>query len=207
MPGRGGVDGRPSAELVQRFVASLRDLHVEAHVVHDQAETKEVLRNLLSSAGCKAVVVAGIPERYGGAVRAALDGLDVILAEGLLGKPRAEVLRLLASAEAGVTWAANGLAAEGALMEVTYDDSSKLASSLPMLHLALLESSSLIRDLPEALSLVGRIIRDAPAGKKPAVSFISGPSKTGDIEMRLLYGVHGPHTVHAVLLDWNGVDR
>ena len=101
-----------------------------------------------------------------------------------------------------MTWAVNGVALEGAMLEVVYDDSAKLASSLPIVHVALLESSSILRDLAEAMPLVGGIVKDAPPSRKPIISFISGPSKTGDIEMRLLYGVHGPHTVHAVILDW-----
>ena len=95
------------------------------------------------------------------------------------------------------------MAMEGALLEVVFDDSYKLASSLPIVHIALLESSSILRDLGEALPVVGEVIRGSPPGRKPIISFISGASKTGDIEMRLLYGVHGPHTVHAVILDWS----
>ena len=111
---------------------------------------------------------------------------------------------MLAAADAGVTWAVNGVALEGAMLEVVYDDSAKLASSLPIIHVALLESSSILRDLAEALPWSGSWSRTSPGSRKPIVSFISGPSKTGDIEMRLLYGVHGPHTVHAIILDWQG---
>ena len=109
---------------------------------------------------------------------------------------------VIAAADAGVTWAVNGVALEGAMLEVVFDDSAKLASSLPIVHIALLDSSSILRDLAEAMPLVGGIVGEAPSGRKPIISFISGPSKTGDIEMRLLYGVHGPHTVHAFILDW-----
>ena len=136
------------------------------------------------------------------AVKAALTGLKVDVVEELSGRPQEEVIGILAGADAGVTWAANGVALEGAMLEVVYDDSAKLASSLPMLHIALLESTSILRDLAEALPIVGDMVGSSPTERKPIISFISGPSKTGDIEMRLLYGVHGPHTVHAVILDW-----
>jgi len=156
----------------------------------------------VSKAGCKSVVVAGIPAKYAGAVKAGLAGTQVTFVEDLRGTPPSDAVRVLAAADAGVTWAVNGVALEGALLEVVYDDSAKLASSLPIVHVAILESSNILRDLAEAMPLVGSMVKGAPPERKPIISFISGPSKTGDIEMRLLYGVHGPHTVHAVVLDW-----
>jgi L-lactate utilization protein LutC len=197
-----GVRDGPATEVLGRLLSSLKDLHVEARVVQNEAETVGALRGILSKAGCKSVVVAGIPVRYAGAVRAATAGLKADFVEDLQGRPPKEVVGILAAADAGLTWAAYGVALEGAMLEVVYDDSAKLASALPIVHVALLESSSILGNLAEAMPLVGSIIRDAIPGRKPIVSFISGPSKTGDIEMRLLYGVHGPHTVHAVVLDW-----
>jgi L-lactate dehydrogenase complex protein LldG len=197
-----GARDKPANEVVQKFLTSLRDLHVEARVVKSEAETTEVLKGIFSKAACKSVVVAGIPPRYAGAVKAAIAGLKADFVEDLQRGTQKEAVEVLAAADVGVTWAVNGVALEGAILEVVYDDSAKLASSLPIVHVALLESSSVLRDLAEAMPLVGGIVRDAPPERKPIISFISGPSKTGDIEMRLLYGVHGPHTVHAVILDW-----
>jgi L-lactate dehydrogenase complex protein LldG len=197
-----GAQGVPAAEVVQKFLSSLRDLHVEPHVARDEAETTAALRAILSKAGSKSVVVAGIPPRYAGAVKVALEGLNADYVEDLEGRPPKDAVAVLAAADTGVTWAVNGVALEGAMLEVVYDDSAKLASSLPIVHVALLESSSILRELVEALPLVGELAKVASPSRKPIVSFISGPSKTGDIEMRLLYGVHGPHTVHAIILDW-----
>jgi len=198
-----GARDSPATDVVQRFLTSLRDLHVEAHVATDECATTETLKRIFSKAGSKSVVVAGIPPRYAGAVKAALAGVKADFVEDLRGRPPADAVRVLEAADTGVTWAVNGVALEGAMLEVVYDDSAKLASSLPIVHVALLESSTVLSGLAEAMPLVGAIIREAPPERKPIVSFISGPSKTGDIEMRLLYGVHGPHTVHAVIVDWS----
>ena len=198
----GAQDG-PAAEVVQKFLSSLHDLHVETHVVKTEAETAEALRGIISKAACRSVVVAGIPPRYAGTVKAGLEGVKIDFVEDLKALTPKEAVRVLAAADVGVTWAVNGVALEGAILEVVYDDSAKLASALPIVHIALLESTSILRDLAKAMTLVGGFVRDAQPGRKPIISFISGPSKTGDIEMRLLYGVHGPHTVHAVVLDWD----
>jgi len=200
-PKRSG--GAPPAAQVQRFLSSLKDLHVEAHLVRNETETKDALRDILAKAGCRSVAVAGIPPRYAAAVRGAVAGIKADFVEDLHGRPPNEAVAVLAAADAGITWAVNGVALEGAMLEVVYDDSSRLASCLPIVHVALVESSSVLRDLAEALPLVGGLIKGAPPDRKPVVSFISGPSKTGDIEMRLLYGVHGPHSVHAIILDWS----
>jgi L-lactate dehydrogenase complex protein LldG len=199
-----GAQSGPAAEVVQKFLSSLRDLHVEPHMAKDEAETAEALRTILSKAGCKSVVVAGVPPQYAEAVGAALTGLKADYVEDLQNGRPSEAVGVLAAADAGVTWAVNGVALEGAMLEVVYDDSAKLASSLPIIHVALLERSSILRDLAEALPMVGELVKASPGSRKPIVSFISGPSKTGDIEMRLLYGVHGPHTIHAIILDWQG---
>ncbi len=177
-------------------------LHVQGHVVKSEPETTKALKGILSEAGSRSVVAAGIPSRYRKAVDAALAGLRSDHVEEMKGTTPEKAVGVLASADAGITWAVNGLAMEGAMLEVVYDDSLKLASSLPILHVALLESSSILRDLSEAMPLVKEYVAGAPPDKKPVISFIAGPSKTGDIEMRLLYGVHGPHTVHAIILDW-----
>ena len=198
-----GVRGQPAADAIPKFLSSLGGLHVEAQVVRNGQETTEALQGILSKAGCRSVMVAGIPDRYSEAVKAALAGVKADFVEDLQKLPQKEAVRVLAAADAGITWAVNGVALEGAILEVVYDDAAKLASSLPKVHVALLESSSVLPALVDAMPLVGGIVRDAPPSRKPIISFISGPSKTGDIEMRLLYGVHGPHTVHAVILDWH----
>jgi L-lactate dehydrogenase complex protein LldG len=197
-----GTGGSTSDETVQRFLDSLDGLHVDARVVEGEAETIEALKAIFAKAGSRRAVVAGIPGRYEGAVRAATSGIRADFVEELRGTPPGEAVGVLEAADVGVTWAVNGVALEGALLEVVYDDSAKLASSLPMVHVAMLERSSVLRDLAEAMPMVGRLVGGAPPGRKPIVSFISGPSKTGDIEMRLLYGVHGPHTVHVLVMDW-----
>ena len=84
----------------------------------------------------------------------------------------------------GVTKAICGLADTGSVLEA---DSSLLASLLPEIHIAILKSQDILPSLPDAINLV--------KDKKSAV-FITGPSRTADIEMTLTIGVHGPKEIH-----------
>jgi L-lactate dehydrogenase complex protein LldG len=193
--------GSPESEtdVVKKFMTSLWELRVTAFQARTEAEAAEVVRKILLSKEAKSVVAAGIPEGY----RRAL-GANAVFLEDLQGRPAPEVVDVIARADVGITWASYGVARQGALVEVAYDDSVKLVSSLPVANVVLVEASSVLPELGDAMLEVGRLIRESPRNRKPVVSFISGPSKTGDIEMRALYGVHGPHSVFAVVLDLPG---
>jgi L-lactate dehydrogenase complex protein LldG len=83
----------------------------------------------------------------------------------------------------GVTKAICGLADTGSVLEANDEGDKLFASLLPEVHLAILHESDIYPSLENAIHLV--------RGKKFAV-FITGPSRTGDIEMSHTIGVHGP---------------
>ncbi|WP_407314875.1 lactate utilization protein C [Desulfosporosinus sp. SB140] len=72
----------------------------------------------------------------------------------------------------------------------------RAVSLLPPRHLTILETSKLRNNLSEVLTEV------AASGNPPAaLEFITGPSRTSDIEMDLSIGVHGPIEVYVLLVD------
>ena len=71
-------------------------------------------------------------------------------------------------------------------------------SLLPPLHIAVAGRDQILPDLFD-LFAPGR--RSNQPGLPSCLSLITGPSKTGDIELRLVTGVHGPGEVHVVLID------
>lgn len=89
----------------------------------------------------------------------------------------------------GVTNALCGLADTGSVLEA---DGALFASLLPEIHIAVLKSRDILPSLPDAMDFV--------KGKKSAV-FITGPSRTADIEMTLTIGVHGPREIHVFVDD------
>ena len=95
---------------------------------------------------------------------------------------------------AGVTGALLGIAESGSLVLVGGEGRPLTASLLPDIHIAILRESDLVPTLPEALARPE--IRAASAAV-----IITGPSRTGDIEMTLSIGVHGPKELHVFLIE------
>jgi len=92
----------------------------------------------------------------------------------------------------GVTKVICGLADTGSILEADGEGRSLHASLLPEIHIALLRESEILPSLDQGVHLM--------RASKSAV-FITGPSRTGDIEMSQTIGVHGPGEVHVFLVD------
>ncbi|HTY02418.1 MAG TPA: lactate utilization protein C [Rhodocyclaceae bacterium] len=94
----------------------------------------------------------------------------------------------------GITGAYCAVAETGTLMLLSGADTPASVSLLPETHVAVLAASRIVAGLEEAWDLA----RTELGGLPRAVNFISGPSRTGDIEQTIVLGAHGPYRVHVV---------
>ncbi len=99
----------------------------------------------------------------------------------------------VATAEVGITSADYALADTGSLVMFTQP---RLLSLLPPCHIAVIEKSQIVASLDDVLRL-----RPLPGDVSSAMVVITGPSRTGDIEMRLVRGVHGPGEIHVIIVE------
>ncbi|MGA2199155.1 MAG: lactate utilization protein [Nitrososphaerales archaeon] len=180
------------------FFAALRDNHTVPHTAGDAKSTVDILKTITGESDARSVVAGGLPVPAKMLVEAGLKGTKHSFVEDL--EP-SKAVGVISKADVGISWARYGAAKEGALVELAYDDAVKLVSSLPRVSVFLLSSKNLCPDVSSAFTQIAEVLRSA-GEIKPVVSVISGPSKTADIELRLLYGVHGPHELHVLLLDW-----
>lgn len=97
-----------------------------------------------------------------------------------------------ASADAGLTAADAALAETGTIIVTSGPGKSRLVSLLPPVHIALVPTSALTTDL---FTWSSQFNRQLPAN----LNFISGPSKTADIEQTMAVGVHGPKRFIVIL--------
>jgi len=113
-------------------------------------------------------------------------------------RPMLELRRGVAqdSDAAGITGAFAAIAETGTLMLVSGAETPTRNNFLPDTHIVVLRSSEVVacyEDGWDRLRAKGAMPR--------TVNFITGPSRTGDIEQRLVLGAHGPRRLHIVLID------
>lgn len=89
------------------------------------------------------------------------------------------------SALIGINEADGAIAESGSLIEISDDIRKRLVSTLPEIHVAILYKDRILPDLKTA-------IKSLDLSAHPYAAFISGPSRTADIERVLTIGVHGP---------------
>jgi L-lactate dehydrogenase complex protein LldG len=103
----------------------------------------------------------------------------------------------LAGVDAGLGRALAGISASGTVVIGPGSGLEGLVSILPPHYVALLPSASILPDVAAALGNAAPLIATASS----RVAFVTGPSRTSDIELTPVIGVHGPLRVDVVIVD------
>ena len=106
----------------------------------------------------------------------------------------------------GVTGALAGIAETGTLMLVSGPHSPTTLNFLPDTHIAVLDARAIDGTYEEAWSRLRAAGTEGADGAfmPRTVNFITGPSRTADIEQTLLLGAHGPRRLLIVIIDDQG---
>jgi L-lactate dehydrogenase complex protein LldG len=97
----------------------------------------------------------------------------------------------------GITGCFCAVAETGTLMLCGGPDSPAAVSLLPETHIAIVTAGRIVAGMEDAFALARAELGQLPR----AVNFVSGPSRTGDIEQTIVLGAHGPYRVHLVLVE------
>ncbi len=189
--GRGGQgvrtpEGSGGQEVrIKHFTEQLMAVGAQCTVVRGEAEAAAALARMLADAGARRVVGSDAP-----LVQRILAGVgnDIVI-DRLERLSRDELF----ACDAGVTTAQWGIADTGTLVLESARERSRLLSLVPPIHVAVLSMRCICESLGDALARV--------SVASHAITFITGPSRTSDIELTLVVGVHGPQTVHVLLME------
>jgi L-lactate dehydrogenase complex protein LldG len=113
----------------------------------------------------------------------------------------AEFIAAASAADVGVSGVDYALADTGTLVLLAGSGQARSISLLPPVHIAVLRPEQVLSGLSDLFPLLRRDAEQEGRDLSSAITFITGPSRTADIELTLVVGVHGPQQLHVVLLD------
>jgi L-lactate utilization protein LutC len=177
--------------VVGRFRQALEAVAGRCFLVKDEGEAAEVVRQIAVQRDSRRVAVSDSP------LAGRVMSLAALPAEVL----EDAVAEDLFDCDLGVTGAQWGVAETGTLVLESDAERHRLASLVPPAHVALVEARHVRQTLGEVLRAINE---RGEGGLSRAVTFITGPSRTSDIELTLAIGVHGPAELYVVVIGGEG---
>jgi len=172
--------GETFEQRVELFRANALDLKAEFHLLNGPSEMEDHLRGLAATEGWRKVATHSgeLTDRACAAL-----GLPLITTDANYD------VRELESCDVGISQCEALIAQTGSVLVSSRSSGGRALSILPPHHLVLARRDQLVPDLPTAFALLkSKYQSDYPS----LISFITGPSRTGDIERILVLGAHGP---------------
>ena len=187
-------ESEPVEDPPARFIEELEALGGHGRRAGSLEEASEYVLNLVRQRNAKLLVRWDVEE---------LDelGVDGPLAEAgvevVVWRDLADFREVAGKADIGLSTAEWAIAETGTLVLEGGPGKGRTVTLLPPTYVAVVPVERLLRTVPEAIGKYA----GAEAGGLPAnVCFHTGPSRSGDIEMSLFVGMHGPGDVHVVLV-------
>jgi L-lactate dehydrogenase complex protein LldG len=182
-------------DLAARFDAELTRIAGKFHLKADESEAADtVIELVLAETGPYRTVISWenlpIPDLH---TRLKERGLSVHVPCARRDERAAE-LRRIEPVRVGITGADAALAATGTLVLETNEQQGRIPSLLPPVHIAILPRDRILARVEDWVAVRAR----AALAESSSVVFVTGPSRTGDIEMTTILGMHGPGVLHVV---------
>lgn len=183
------TDKAPS-ELYPLFKANAEAIGAKVYKCPDASAVRKQILEIAQSVKAREIVAAASP------LLNALS-LDTLVKESGLTLYFENIIEKGKNAEIGICEVDYGIVETGSLCMNSLDLNKRLVSSLPPVHIAIIRANSLLLDFAESLKLIA----DSGINRHNGYyTFISGPSRTSDIERVLTIGVHGPEELHIIFV-------
>lgn len=177
-----------ASERIDRFCQEARALGAEVTCFETQKERQEGLHSLLSSLAPKSILTWDQTELH-------TLGIDSVLSQWQqwIVDPEKDPSQAL-HADVGITTVDFAIADTGTLVLCTNQQKSRGVSLFPVHHIAIV-------DADQIRTRMGEVLKELKEMETPSsIHFITGPSRSSDIENDLSIGVHGPAALHILLL-------
>ncbi|NOV03816.1 lactate utilization protein C [Paenibacillus sp. LMG 31457] len=164
------------------------------------AEAQAFIKHFIEETQAKYLIIQDQPEleSLGAALTETETDITVWNAAGADRDGREKLVAIAAGADIGIVTVDHAIAYTGSLVVTSAPTKGRSVSLLPTTLIAIIPVERLKTRLSEVLRPFDKLeMKDRPAG----IHFISGPSRSADIENDLTIGVHGPGVVYALIIE------
>jgi L-lactate dehydrogenase complex protein LldG len=201
----------PTQEWLAKFEVEWTKVGGAAHRAGNLSELEAVLQTIFSGCEAKSVVLSRNPllaalklaERF----KAWGKPVAACPASGNAAGEEADFREACFAATVGITGVDFALAESGSLALSSATEGAQLASLAPPVHVALYRPKQLVGSLDDLLEKLSHPAGSSALEAARSIVFVTGTSRTADIEQILIRGVHGPREVHAILVEDSCVPR
>lgn len=191
-------------ELLNKFAKELKRVGGEFILASSKIETIKIVISILSQKRCNSAVLSSHPffdslKEMGMGV----SGINIFTVEQLFSLAgESDYTNLLkeklSQADAGISYAEYLIAETGSAVVVNTQSEPSYLSLLPEINIIISKSVRVVKDMSEALN---RLKKENLFHSSGCITFITGPSRTADIEKVLITGVHGPKKLFIIVLE------
>jgi L-lactate dehydrogenase complex protein LldG len=178
------------AHLFPEFEMRVKAVSGEVFRVPDAAAARETLIRLVDDVGAKKAVVVESPLQEAAGITEALRLRGVTVYT----EPT-DIAAHAETADIGISGVEFGVAETGSVFQDGDAIATRLVTILPPLHVVFLPSANIVPGITEAFDIISQSFT------RGYVGFITGPSRTADIERVLTIGVHGPSRFAIIAVD------
>jgi L-lactate dehydrogenase complex protein LldG len=202
-------------QLLDRFIEMAAPINLNVTVLKDEESVTEAIADLVRNkdpewGDHKSITVWQHPliERLNLADALSADNIPVHVAdlsqhelEGLSDPQKRDRLRQqVIDSYIGITAADYCMADTASLVMRTRPGQARSVSLVPSIHIGVIYLEQIIRDLKELYALLSFDPDVKAEGLTNCMTFISGPSKTADVEATMVHGAHGPREVYVYVI-------
>ncbi len=184
-------------ELVEILKTNAQALSIKIHIVRTHEAAAAIIIDLVRTKGpeftqTKHIIQHDHPDLAALELWKRFDGEGVTVHTTF--SPDRQLREKTLASYIGITAPDIGVADSATIIHFTDPGCPRSTSLVPSIHIAFLKRENLVADLREAYALLRERERLG------SFVFISGPSKTADIEAQMVHGAHGPREVHLLVL-------
>jgi L-lactate dehydrogenase complex protein LldG len=167
--------------LFAEFVTKARNVSTEIFNITKIGEAKSIVSEIIKSINAKKIIIAPDPIIKQAGIVDEISALNVACYT-----TKEDIAAHMHDADIGISRGEFGIAEFGGICQDAFSIESRLVSTLPPLHIVFLHRAHIVPGIEDALEIIAKVFRNG------YISWITGPSRTADIERVLTIGVHGP---------------